>query len=297
MYAGPIIDAHMHLWDLAMGKHPWLAPAAGGAIAGLAAIRRDFLVEDYREASVHHDIAATVHIDAAWETSDPFGEVAWLDTLDKSAGVAARYVAAAPFGSPDAADVIERHLDNPRVVGFRSIASHHPTNPAKSWVKNPDILSDPAWRRDVSILARRGASLDVMMYPYQTDGVLDLAGSFPDLLMIINHCASPIDRDEEGMARWRDAVRRLAQAPNIAIKVNMIGYDPNPTYDAVNAMASHCIDCFGTDRAMFATDWPVCTRYVTYDGLWNNLKRVSAGFSADEQRALFFDNAKRLYRL
>ena len=150
MYSGPIIDPHMHLWDLAMERHPWLQQKEGeSAVAGLEKIRRNYLVKDYRAAAGDLPVVASVHIEAVWDPTDPLGEVSWLETLDKSSGVGARYVAAAPFGQPGAADVIEAHLAFPRVAGFRAIVSHHPTQPEKSWTPRADLLEGPAWRRDV----------------------------------------------------------------------------------------------------------------------------------------------------
>src|SRR5512147_1628917 len=105
MYAGPIIDAHTHLWNLAMDKHPWLRPSDGEvqALGGLGKIRRNYGVEDYRAASARQGIVASVHIEALWDAQDPVGETRWLETLDKSDAIASRYVGAAPFGTPQAA--------------------------------------------------------------------------------------------------------------------------------------------------------------------------------------------------
>ena len=136
-----------------------------------------------------------------------------------------------------------------------------------------------------------------MIYPYQADGVVDLAHSMPDLQIIVNHSGSPIDRDLEGIERWRKAVARLAAVSNVAIKINMVGYDPNPNYEAVREMALHCIECFGPQRAMFATDWPVSSRFATYAGIYLNFRRIAAVMSADEQAQLFHDTAKNIYGL
>ena len=135
IYTGPMIDAHMHMWDIALDRHPWLRPTNASALTGLDAIRRSFLPDDYRMARGAHDVVATVHIEAVWDPADPTGEIAWLDSLDKSSGVANRYVASAPFGTPQAQAGIERDCDHPRVTGFRSIVSWHPTLPGKSWAK------------------------------------------------------------------------------------------------------------------------------------------------------------------
>ena len=73
MYSGPIIDAHTHLWDLAMNKHPWLSPSNGSvqALGGLEKIRRTYLVQDYLRDSANQNIVASVHVEALWDRSDP----------------------------------------------------------------------------------------------------------------------------------------------------------------------------------------------------------------------------------
>jgi predicted TIM-barrel fold metal-dependent hydrolase len=300
MYAGPIIDAHTHLWDLSMNKHGWLAPAEGvrHALGGLEKIRRNFLVEDYLRDSAGQNIVASVHIEAQWDQADPVGETRWLETLDKSRGVAVRYTGAAPLGTPAAAAVLEAQASFSRVVGIRSVLSFHPTRPETSFASRGDIADDPAWRRDVARLIPLRLNLELMMYPYQLQAVCDLARSLPDLQIIVNHCASPIDRDEEGMQRWRKAVRRLAELPNIALKVsNITAYDPQATYEGKRAVALHCIECFGAHRVMFATDWPVAGINTTFADIYDTFRRITADMSADEQRALFHDNARRFYRL
>ena len=229
MYSGPIIDAHTHLWDLSMNKHPWLSPSDGSvqALGGLEKLRRNYLVADYKRDSANQNIVASVHIEALWDPSDPLGETRWLETLDKSGGVAIRYTAAAPFGTPQAARIIEQQAAHPRVVGIRDILSFHPTKPEQSFAARGDKAYDPAWRQDIARLPGLGLVLELMMYPYQIDAVLDVARSIPDLRLVVNHCASPVDRDEEGMQRWREAVTRLGREPNIMLKVsNAAGYDP-----------------------------------------------------------------------
>ncbi len=298
MYSGPIIDPHHHLWDMAMNKHPWLLPGdpTVQALADLSPIAHDFLPDDYRRAAAAHDVVATVHIEALW-AGDPTGETEWLDTLDKSGGVALRYVANASLGTPDAARLIDAQAGFARVVAVRGILSCHP-DPAKSFVRDPRLAYDEGWRRDVARLRDRGLNLELMMYPYQAEAVLDLARAFPDLQIVINHCGSPIDRDPEGMARWRDAVRRIGALPNLAIKVSNPGaYDPDWSNDSIREVALHCIDCFGTDRAMFGTDYPVSKLKMTFDEIYGSFKHAAQAMTADEQRKLFYGNARRLYRL
>jgi predicted TIM-barrel fold metal-dependent hydrolase len=300
MYDGPIIDAHTHLWDLSLDRHPWLRPqdTSVQAVPGMDRIRRDFVEADYVSAAAGQNIVASVHVEALWDANDPVGETEWLDTLDKSRGVAVRYTAAAPLGTPQAQEILERQAAHARVVGIRDILSFHPTEPEKSFASRDDKAQDPAWRRDVARLAGFGFVLELMMYPYQLDAVLDVARSFPDLRILVNHCASPIDRDEEGMRRWRDSVRLLGREPNVAIKVsNPWGYDPEPTDESIRAVVLHCIECFGTDRTIFGSDWPVARVKVELADIYDAYRRITAKMTPAEQRALFHDNAKRIYRI
>ena len=68
LYRGPIIDAHCHLWDLGMGRHPWLRPEGGAiqALGDLAPIRRNYLVDDYRRDAANQNVVASVYIEAVW---------------------------------------------------------------------------------------------------------------------------------------------------------------------------------------------------------------------------------------
>ena len=131
---------------LSMDKHPWLRPSDGSiqALGGLEKLRRDYLVADYLRNSVGQNIVATVHIEAVWDAADPVGETEWLDGLDKSRGVAIRYTAAAPFGTPRAAEILERQAAHKRVVGIRDILSFHPTSPEKSFASRGDKAEDPS---------------------------------------------------------------------------------------------------------------------------------------------------------
>ncbi|APH73135.1 amidohydrolase family protein [Aquibium oceanicum] len=298
MYDGPIIDPHHHLWDISMGKHPWLDPNGpiAGAIPGLASIANDFVVEDYVSATAKHNVVASVHIEALWD-GDPVGETEWLETLDKNQGVAIRYVGGAALQTDQAAEVIARQAAFDRMVGIRGILSSHP-DASKSFVENPHLAKDPIWRGNVELLAKHGLNLELMMYPYQADDVVELASSLADLTIVINHCGSPIDRDEEGMQRWRDGLRKVATAPNTRLKISNLGaYDPQATDESFRHVVLHCIDCFGADRAMFGSDYPVSRIQMDFDEIYSRFKEAVSSMSADEQRKLFHDNAKTVYRM
>lgn len=298
MYNGPVIDPHHHFWNYGSAKHAWLRPAddTAQALGGLAALRQDFLPDDYVSRMREHNVVGSVHIEALWDTNDPLGETNWLETLERPAGVAARYVAAAPFGTSFGASVIREQHKFERVVGIRAIISNHP-DASKSWVSDPNLADSDAWRKDIAVLAGLGLHLELMMYPYQAQSVARLAKDFPDLTIVVNHCGSPIDQDDEGMALWRSALGTLATHENIQLKVSDIAaYVPEWTPDRVTSIIKDCLIAFGTERCMFGTDYPVVTLQMSLEDAFNTFHQAIANLSGDEQRAIMHDNAFRIYR-
>jgi predicted TIM-barrel fold metal-dependent hydrolase len=299
LYDGPIVDAHHHLWDISMGKHPWLCPSDSAVpLPGLKDLMHDYVVADYLRDCAGHNIVATVHIEALWDAVDPVGETRWLETLDKTRSIAARYIAGAALGTPAAASQIAAQAAYDRVIGVRGILSFHPHDASKSFVAQADLAYDPDWRRDVALVRDAGLRLELMIYPYQAEAVFDLAGAFPDLELVVNHCGSPIDRDEIGMRRWRDGLKRIAERPNISLKISNPGaYDPDWTFESVKGVVLDCIGAFGPARCMFGTDYPVARLQMSFPAIYDNFKQAVAHLPAASQRALFHDNAARVYRL
>jgi predicted TIM-barrel fold metal-dependent hydrolase len=300
-YRGPIVDAHHHLWDLGMDRHAWLRPAGGAikALGDLAPIRRNYLVDDYRRDAANQNIAASVHVEAAWDRSDdPLAEIRWLESLDKSSGVAARYIGFASLAAANAGETLDRLAGVERCIGVRAMLSWHPAQPARNFAPRAGVADEPDFRRGVSLLARRNLLLELMLYPYQADELVRLAQAFPDQPFIVNHCGSPIDRDAEGMARWRQGLKMIGRLPNVSIKISALtAYDPRPTRETLREVAMHCIESFGVGRSMFGSDFPVSRLQTTFDAVFDGFKAIVEDFSDDEQHALFCANAQRVYCL
>ena len=301
LYSGPIIDSHCHLWDLGMDRHPWLRPTGGAiqALGDLAPIRRNYLVDDYRRDAANQNVVASVHIEAAWDRADDLlGEIEWLETLDKSSGVAVRYIGFADLTASNAGAALDRLSQFERCVGVRQMLSWHPTEAAKCFAPRPGIANEADFRSGVALLARHDQLLELMLYPYQAEEVARLARDFPDQTFIVNHCGSPIDRDHDGMGRWRQGLKLLGSAPNALIKISgLTAYDPRPTPESLRDVALHCIDCFGVERSMFGTDFPVGRLWTSFDAIFDGFKAMVRDFSQAEQSALFHDNARRVYRI
>ncbi len=295
LYAGPVVDPHHHLWDLALGRHPWLRRAAESGEE--SPLTRNQFAADYLAAAAGHNVVATVHVEAGWEARDPFDEVAWLDSIDKPDGIALRYVAHADLGAPDVEAVLARHAAHGRIVGIRDILSWHP-DPARSFVARRDRMEGADWRRGLALLPRHGLSFDLMISPWQMQDAARLVAAHPDVTFILNHCGSPMDRDADGMRRWRNGLAALARALNVALKISdLVAYDPDWTLERLRDVVLACIDTFGVARCAFASDHPVEALHASFDQTYIAFKTIVAAFSDEECSALFEGNARRIYRL
>ena len=73
--------------------------------------------------------------------------------------------------------------------------------------------------------------------------------------------------------------------------------DKEWTLESLRPMVHDCIDIFGIDRCLFASDWPVDKLYSTYGELFAAFATITAELSAGERDAIFAGTAERVYRL
>ena len=181
-----------------------------------------------------------------------------------------------------------------------------------------ELMQDRDFRAGFATLAPRKLSFDAMIYHPQIPQLAELARAFPDTTIVVNHVGGPVAatpgyraRKDEAIAQWRASMTELASCPNVYIKLGGLGMPYlGFGFDKLEAPASsarlaeawgplfkHCIDTFGPDRCMFESNFPPDRASVSYPVLWNAFKRVAAGYSAAEKRALFHDTAAKAYRL
>lgn len=297
-YDGPVIDAHHHLWDLGMRRHPWLIDRLpdGANRAKIDPLERNFLVEDYLEAAEGHGVEATIHVEANWDPATRAEETRWLDTLDRSA-VGRWHVFGVDLSGPDAAENFAREAAHPRAVGLRDIVSWHP-DPRQSFVRQEGRMSDRAWRKGLDLLRGTPIVFELLMAPWQMREAHQLACDYADVQFVINHCGSPMDRSEEGLRIWRMGLQLLAGSQNVVLKVsNPFAYDHAWTVASLRPIVDHCFACFGPDRVIFGTDFPVAGRQTSYTDMMATFRTLTAEMSAENQRKYFFENARRIYRL
>jgi predicted TIM-barrel fold metal-dependent hydrolase len=296
-----IIDPHHHLWDLDRHDYPWLRPETPHPAGDLTPICQSYRLDDFLADAAGLELEKSVHLQAEIDRSDPVKETAWLQAVADepgSRGFPHGIVAFADLADPKVEATLERHCRYANMRGIRYILNYEAGEPLYCATDRGDWLRDAQWRKGYALLAKYGLSFDLQIFWQQMADALDLARTFPDTQIILNHTGMTRKRDRAYVESWRNGMRTLAAAPNVAVKISglsMFHHDWTPAL--IRPFVLDTIEIFGVERCMFASNFPVDKLHADYRAIWRAFGQITANFSEPERRALFLYNAARFYRL
>ena len=278
-----IIDGHHHLWDPARRAYPWLVGP------GLQPLRRRYHLGDLR-AALPAEVGATVLVQTV---SDRAETAEFLATAAGSAGLIAGVVGWVDLTAPDVADQIAELRAGPggdRLVGVRHQVQDEP---------DPRWLLRPAVLRGLRAVAAAGLRYDLLVTTPQLPAALTATEAVPRLEFVLDHLAKP-PIAADGWQPWAAGLAALASRPNVTAKVSgLVTEDHWRQVDPgrLRRYADLAWACFGPDRLMFGSDWPVCTLVTGYAQVLAVAGELAAGLSPAERSAFFAGTAQRVYRL
>ena len=284
------VDAHVHFYDMG---HPELFyahwqpdedhPVLGAQTRKLAA--RNWLAEDFIAVSRDSKVTKAVHVQAAIGSPDPVTETEWLQEAADRTGFPHAIVAYADLRDPGIEAVLERHCEFPNMKGVRDFSYG-------------DYLVEPDFHRGYALMEKYDLVASIAAQWQDMEKVRDLAARFPNTVIVIDHAGGPMERTPEYFNHWKQGMQTAAQAENIICKISGLGMgDHNWTVDSIRPYVLHCIEMFGVERSLFATNWPVDSLWSDYDTIVNAYDEITRDFTEDERRAIFSSNTERLYRI
>lgn len=289
----PIIDTHIHLWDL---KHPelkwvWLDKDAAHPILGnIDAIKSvQFLLDNVWAEARFSGISGFVHIQAAIGSPNPVTETVWLSEMAKTAKVPMTIIGDCALGQPGAIAQLEDHMRSPLFVGVRDFN-------AEPMLAGGDIFAD--YETSLSFMAKNNLVFDLDCEWQNMGGALALAQRHPDLQIVLEHIGFPRRRDPEYFNSWKKAINQLAQAENVTMKISGLPMtDPMFSKESLRPWAEESLAAFGPDRTVLGSNWPVDRLYCSYATIIEFTREYISSLSVDEQTKVCNINAKRIYRL
>ncbi len=315
-----IIDPHHHLWPPDEGLPYGLDDLHNDTNAGHKVVKTVFV-----ECRAAYRKDGPEHLRPVGETEFVAANASESDRRSGQASIAA-IVAHADLQSPHLDEILDAHAAaaGGRFVGIRD---------AGASALEPDALTIPGrapadlYRRDgfragVARLGERGLTYDTWHYHHQNQDFCDLAAAVPNTTMVLDHFGTPLGvgafADQRGVIfeQWKDDIAAIAENPNVVAKlgglampdngfqwhVTTLDTDAKPVtsdqfVDAQGPYYRHTIECFGPDRCMFESNFPVDRWSLSYAVFWNACKKIAADFTAAEQVSMFSATAERVYGL
>jgi L-fuconolactonase len=280
----PIIDTHLHLWDPAYLRYPWLD--------GNPILNKPYLLADYNRHCGPVQVEKMVFLQCEVDFAQFREEAAWVTELAKEDTRIAGMVPWAPLEKGEAvrADLEALLAENPLIRGIRRIIQFEP---------DIEFCLQPDFVRGVQILADYGLSFDICIAHPQLANTIKLVAQCPNVNFILDHIGKP-DIKAQLFEPWRSELRTLASFPNVWCKMSGLVTEAdhqNWTPADLKPYIDHVLETFGFDRVMYGGDWPVAYQATEYPRWVETLEWAIQGTSEEERRKLFRENAIAFYRL
>ena len=282
------VDAHVHFYDMGHARlrydhwqpdrdHPFL----GAQTRKLG--ERNYLAEDFLADASPHGMVKAIHVQAAIGSPDPVDESEWLQEAYERTGVPQAIVGYVDLRAAEAEAEIERHLDYGNFKGIRDFSYG-------------DYVVDEDFRRGFALLGKYGLISSLSVQWQAMEKLAELARSYPDITIVLDHCGFPDERTPEYFENWRRGIAVVAEVENIICKISGLGMgDNNWTVETIQPFMEECLERFGCERSLFASNWPIDSLWSSYGAVVDAYREITDGFSAEEKDALFAGNAERIY--
>jgi L-fuconolactonase len=275
MGRAPVVDAHLHVWDLDRSEYAWLTPGP---------LHRTFTPDEARAELEAAGIASAVLVQA--EDSERDTDL-MLEAADRHPWIAG----VVGWVQLDDPAVAERQLerDHESFCGVRHLVHDDP--------RDDFLLLSPV-RRSLRLLAECGLPLDVPdAWPRHLAATADLAGALPELRIVIDHLGKPPFGGDD-WPRWRATLAAVAAHPNTTAKVSGLQVPGRPfTPDEVRPAWEAALELFGPARLMWGSDWPLTVLTGGYGRAWEGMSSLIAELTPHEQALILSGTATSVYGL
>jgi len=272
------IDAHQHFWHYDPVDYQWIDGT-------MAPLRRDFMPSDLRREMD----AAGVDLCVAVQVRQTLDETRWLLSLADQHPFIAGVVGWVDLQADDVERQIEAVGSHPKLVGIRHIAQAEPDG----------FFERPAFRRGVASLERARIPYDILVYARQLSPAVDFAAAYPSARFVLDHLGKP---DIRGGAfdAWYRALTRMAALPHVYAKLSGLVTEADWQAWAPTELGRYveaAFACFGAERLMIGSDWPVCTLAAGYRETLDVVVRALESRSTNERDAVLGGTARRFWNL
>ena len=279
----PIIDSHVHLYDVERFSYGWMA--------GVPKLNTTHVLADFDRARGRVAVDGIVFAEVAIDPGLHLDEARFIAELAEKDPRLCATIAHAPVEKGKAVEADLVALSAIKMVkGIRRLIEVE---------RNPAMCIEPDFLAGVRMLPRYGFSFDICVKHHQLTYALELVRRCPDTFFILDHIGKPDIRN--GLVEpWKTQITELARLPNVVCKISGVATEAdhqNWQREEFRPSISHIIDQFGFDRVMYGSDWTVSTLALDYPVWVDILDEIVASASHDDKVKLYRSTAIGAYRL
>ena len=272
------IDAHHHFWIYNQERDTWISE-------DMSVLKADFLPDDLHIEMKKNNIHGCVSVQAGQSEEETF----FLNDLAQKHEWILGVVGWVDFLSTTVQERLEFFSSFEKIKGWRHIIQSE----KKGFMETPEFL------RGIKNLSAFDFTFDLLLYPHQLKEAIELVRRFPEQKFVIDHMAKPRIKDGE-IREWATGIQAMSEFPNVWCKVSGLVTEANwhqwqpqnfkPYLDKIVA-------CFGTQRLIYGSDWPVCLLASSYRTQLQLVEDYFSSFSSAERDSIFGRNAEKFYAL
>jgi L-fuconolactonase len=273
-----MLDAHQHFWKVDRGDYGWMTPAAGPLL-------RDFGPDDLAPLLARAGVTRTILVQAA-ETE---AETDYMLDLASRCDFVAGVVGWLDMTRTDFPERLAAYRSRPKWVGLRPMLQEH----------DPAAILDPVFLDSLAHVAREGVPFDILTFPRHLPNLIEALRRAPGLHAVVDHLSKP-PIATGAFEPWAGLIATVAEIPNVRCKVSGMVTEAAPGWalEDFRPYVRHVAACFGPDRLIFGSDWPVCTLAGGYGDVMALARTLlSELYGPEDLHKIFGTNAAAFYRL
>lgn len=274
------IDSHQHFWKASRGDYHWMGPA-------VPVLCRDYLPEDLRPILAKNGIDKTILVQAAQTKAETDFLLELAAKHDFIAGV----IGWLDMESPNFPNELELYSKKPKFLGIRPMLQDLADD---DWIVRPKVVDA------FKAIAERNVPFEFLTFTRHLPHVVKVLEMVPRLHAVVDHVSKPEIKNRK-LDPWRSLMADVAKHKNVYCKISGMITEAdhkNWTADDLRPYVEHVLGCFGADRVMYGSDWPVCLLAGTYDQVINAFQIIlKPHLKGQQEAAVFGGNAARFYKL
>lgn len=273
------IDAHQHFWRYNPADYGWITDA-------METLKRDYLPEDLKRLLDRTGIQGTIAVQARQNLQ----ETDWLLELADAYPFIKGVVGWVDLRSPDIREELTVYAQHPKMRGVRHIVHDE---------SDDHFMLGAEFLHGLSLLAEFNLTYDLLLFPKHLPVAIEVVRQFPQQRFVLDHIAKPAIKAQK-VDQWDVGIRALASFDNVYCKVSGMVTEAawqQWKLDDFKRYLDIVFECFGPERLMFGSDWPVCTLSGNYAEVVHLVQHYVRGYPAAIQERIFGQNAIEFYGL